>query len=166
MTTPAATAPASDHLRHLRVHQQRESAFGADTFGRLAERFARFFGTPQFIILQTCLVTVWIVANAVGFVHFDLYPFILLNLAFSTQAAYAAPLILLAATRQAERDKAFADADARHREELNERLLSLLEVNTTLTRQIHDLTAEVHAHILETRSPDAAMPGAPESEGR
>jgi uncharacterized membrane protein (DUF2068 family) len=58
------------------------------------------------------------VASAAGLAHFDLYPFILLNLAFSLQAAYAAPLILLAQTRQADRDKAHADADAMHRETL------------------------------------------------
>lgn len=137
-----------DHLRHLRLHAGREGAFGSDTFGRLAESFARFFGTPTFIIVQSTIVVIWISLNAAGFVDFDLYPFILLNLAFSTQAAYAAPLILLAATRQAERDKAFADADARHREELNERLITLLELNTAITREVRLLTQEVHAHIL------------------
>ena len=81
-------------------------AFGNDRFGVLAERFARFFGTPRFIIGQTILVAVWIALNAAAFsFQWDPYPFILLNLAFSTQAAYAAPLILLAQTRQAERDK-------------------------------------------------------------
>jgi uncharacterized membrane protein len=80
--------------------------FGNDRFGVLAERFARFFGTPRFIIGQTVLVAAWIACNAAAFsFRWDPYPFILLNLAFSTQAAYAAPLILLAQTRQAERDK-------------------------------------------------------------
>src|SRR6266700_4815610 len=106
-------------LKHPREHEHLESAFGADAFGRRAERVARFFGTPQYILTQTAIVIVWIVFNGFEiFVHFDKYPFILLNLAFSTQAAYAAPLILLAQTRQAERDKAHADADAQHREEL------------------------------------------------
>ena len=93
-------ASASPH--HL-VHH---GTFGNDRFGILAERFARFFGTPRFIIMQTAIVALWIVANAaaVSF-RWDPYPFILLNLVFSTQAAYAAPLILLAQTRQAERDK-------------------------------------------------------------
>src|SRR6187455_1306331 len=94
-------------------------AFGQDAFGRHAERAARFFGTPQYILGQTIAVVIWIVLNAVGIVrHWDPYPFILLNLAFSTQAAYAAPLILLAQTRQADRDKALSDADAQHREAL------------------------------------------------
>src|ERR1700735_4183316 len=80
--------------------------FGNDRFGVIAERFARFFGTPHFIIGQTVMVVLWIAVNAAAFSFgWDPYPFILLNLAFSTQAAYAAPLILLAQTRQAERDK-------------------------------------------------------------
>ena len=103
-------------------HHQREiahSPFGDDRFGVLAERFARFFGTPRFIIAQTLIVAAWIVVNGLGIAfRWDPYPFILLNLAFSTQAAYAAPLILLAQTRQADRDKHLAEADARHREEL------------------------------------------------
>ena len=93
-------------------------AFGSDRFGMQAEAFARFFGTPRFLIVQTFVVAAWIVVNAFGLVAFDLYPFILLNLAFSTQAAYAAPLILLAQTRQADRDKVHAEADAMHREDI------------------------------------------------
>ena len=87
-------------------HAHLQSAFGNDWFGRHAEDFARFFGTPTFLIAQTIIVAVWIVVNVVGWTSFDIYPFILLNLAFSLQAAYAAPLILLAQTRQADRDKA------------------------------------------------------------
>ena len=102
----------SPHEHHVsdaerRVADRLHSPFGSDTFGQLAERFARFFGTPQFIIGQTVLVAAWIAVNAVAIsLRWDPYPFILLNLAFSTQAAYAAPLILLAQTRQADRDKA------------------------------------------------------------
>ena len=89
-----------------RVADRLHSPFGNDRFGQMAERFARFFGTPQFIIGQTILVVAWIAVNAVAVsLRWDPYPFILLNLAFSTQAAYAAPLILLAQTRQADRDK-------------------------------------------------------------
>jgi uncharacterized membrane protein len=77
-------------------------AFGNDRFGVTAERFARFFGAPRFIIGQTVLVVVWITHNAAAF-SFPWVPdpFILLNRAFSTQAVYAAPLILLAQTRRA-----------------------------------------------------------------
>ena len=72
------------------------SAFGEDAFGRRAEAAARFFGTPKYIAGQTVAVIAWIAVNAVAVgLRWDPYPF-LLNLAFSTQAAYAAPLILLA----------------------------------------------------------------------
>jgi uncharacterized membrane protein len=105
-----------DPLRH---HTHDKSPFGSDRFGRYAERLARFFGTPKYIATQTLIVIVWIAVNAAGIaLRWDPYPFILLNLAFSTQAAYAAPLILLAQTRQADRDKAIVDADARHRQEI------------------------------------------------
>ena len=103
------------HLPHLHL----TSVFGDDWFALKAEAFARFFGTPTFLIAQTLIVAVWIVVNIMGVTHFDIYPFILLNLAFSLQAAYAAPLILLAQTRQADRDKANALADAEHRDELH-----------------------------------------------
>src|SRR6202042_3767091 len=83
-----------------------------DEFGRPAERLARFFGTPRYIIGQTVLVVIWIILNvAAATLRFDPYPFILLNLAFSTQAAYAAPLILLAQNRQADRDKQEVERD-------------------------------------------------------
>ncbi len=86
--------------------EEHHGAFGADAFGRRAERAARFFGTPQYIAGQSLVVVAWIALNSIAIVaHWDPYPFILLNLAFSTQAAYAAPLILLAQTRQADRDK-------------------------------------------------------------
>src|SRR5579871_2960470 len=109
------------HTRRFHLpHAHLESAFGSDWFGLKAEAFARFFGTPTFLIAQTIIVALWILANIIGWTQFDVYPFILLNLAFSTQAAYAAPLILLAQTRQADRDKAHSVADARHREELHQ----------------------------------------------
>jgi len=79
------------------------SAFGEDAFGRRAEAAARFFGTPKYIAGQTIA---WIAVNALAVsFRWDPYPFILLNLAFSTQAAYAAPLILLAQTLQADREQ-------------------------------------------------------------
>src|ERR671938_1498449 len=103
----------------LTEHEHLRGAFGNDAFGRGAEKAARFFGTPQYIVGQSVVVVAWILLNAVGFVaHWDPYPFILLNLAFSTQAAYAAPLILLAQTRQADRDKiGTARAEQRHDEQ-------------------------------------------------
>jgi len=141
------------HLPHLHL----ASVFGDDWFALKAEAFARFFGTPFFLIAQTLFVAVWILVNVLGFTTFDIYPFILLNLAFSTQAAYAAPLILLAQTRQADRDKANAAADAEHREDLHraseERLaasiqqtallLEMMKQNTELTETVKALTERV-----------------------
>jgi uncharacterized membrane protein len=125
-------------LRHHRELERLRGAFGADRFGRLAERGARFFGTPEYIVGQTLVVVAWLILNSVALVrHWDPYPFILLNLAFSTQAAYAAPLILLAQTRQAERDQAHAEAGAKHMEALARSQERLLEENTRLTKEIH-----------------------------
>jgi uncharacterized membrane protein len=86
--------------------------YDADAFGRFSEAIARFLGTGRFLVGQTVLVIAWIALNTVGLVnHWDPYPFILLNLAFSTQAAYAAPLILLAQNRQDDRDRANIERD-------------------------------------------------------
>lgn len=146
------TTPPPHHLRFHAEHQHLGPAFGADWFGVKAETFARFFGTPKFLLAQTLLVAVWVVANLTGLTHFDVYPFIFLNLAFSLQAAYAAPLILLAQTRQADRDKALVEADAKHREALAQagfeqqaRLLELLDQNTKLTQMTQDLSRRIEA---------------------
>ncbi|MGO9783096.1 MAG: DUF1003 domain-containing protein [Streptosporangiaceae bacterium] len=86
--------------------------YDPDAFGRFSEALARFLGTGRFLVAQTVLVVGWIILNTIGLVkHWDPYPFILLNLAFSTQAAYAAPLILLAQNRQDDRDRANIDRD-------------------------------------------------------
>jgi uncharacterized membrane protein len=122
-------------LAEAHHHRAHHGTFGNDRFGVLAERFARGFGTPQFIIGQTVIVALWIAANAAAFgLRWDPYPFILLNLAFSTQAAYAAPLILLAQTRQAERDKirdaavqAHRDAQVQHEEAFESQLGQMLD---------------------------------------
>jgi uncharacterized membrane protein len=84
----------------------------ADAFGRFSESIARFLGTGAFLMGQTIIVIGWIILNTIGIIHhWDPYPFILLNLAFSTQAAYAAPLILLAQNRQDDRDRASIERD-------------------------------------------------------
>ena len=91
---------------------QMGARYDADAFGRFAETMARFLGTGRFIVGQTVFVVIWIIANTFGIIHhWDPYPFILLNLAFSTQAAYAAPLILLAQNRQDDRDRANIERD-------------------------------------------------------
>jgi uncharacterized membrane protein len=96
-------------------------SYDPDAFARFAERVARFFGTGRYLAVQTIVVVVWIGLNAVAWsLRWDKYPFILLNLLFSTQAAYAAPLILLAQNRQADRDKAEVERDR----EINARSLA------------------------------------------
>ena len=90
----------------------RGSLYDADAFGRFSEGLARLLGTGKYLVGQTVLVIAWIILNTIGIInHWDPYPFILLNLAFSTQAAYAAPLILLAQNRQDERDRATTERD-------------------------------------------------------
>lgn len=91
-----------------------------DLFGRFAERFARYMGTANFLLYMTIFVTVWIIINVIGLfgLRWDPYPFILLNLFFSTQASYAAPLILLAQNRQDDRDRVQIEQD-RSRDERN-----------------------------------------------
>ncbi|WP_442853088.1 DUF1003 domain-containing protein [Arthrobacter sp. MA-N2] len=91
-----------------------------DAFGRFAERFARYMGTANFLFYMTIFVIVWIAFNVVGLfgLQWDPYPFILLNLFFSTQASYAAPLILLAQNRQDDRDRVTIEQD-RARDERN-----------------------------------------------
>ena len=103
---------APNDLSVPRGSQGMGARYDADAFGRFSEAIARFLGTGRFLFGQTVLVVGWIVLNTVGIVnHWDPYPFILLNLAFSTQAAYAAPLILLAQNRQDERDRANIERD-------------------------------------------------------
>ena len=172
VSTSPPTSPGKSNQNYFRYHLPHlhlSSVYGDDWFALKAEAFARFFGTPVFLVAQSAIVAIWIGVNAFGFTKFDVYPFILLNLAFSLQAAYAAPLILLAQTRQADRDKVHAEADAQHREALamasdqrlalaqqnTEKLMELLQRNTQLTeitqqlsQRIEMLTLEMHGKIL------------------
>ena len=155
-----------DYFRFHLPHVHLGPVFGNDWFALKAEGFARFFGTPVFLVAQTVIVAVWIGLNVAGYTKFDVYPFILLNLAFSLQAAYAAPLILLAQTRQADRDKSHADADAQHREALalaaeqrqvlaekqSEQMMELLQQNTQLTEMIKDLSQRIEVLTFEMHS--------------
>jgi uncharacterized membrane protein len=96
-------------------------SYDPDAFARFAERMARLLGTGRYLAAQTIFVIVWIALNLVGAaLRWDPYPFILLNLCFSTQAAYAAPLILLAQNRQADRDRSEVERDR----EINARSLA------------------------------------------
>jgi len=182
MNTPTSESaqkadPSSHHFRFHLPHVHLAPVFGGDWFALKAEAFARFFGTPVFLVAQTVVVAIWIGLNVAGVFTFDVYPFILLNLAFSLQAAYAAPLILLAQTRQADRDKAHAEADAQHREALAEasserqllaaqqtaQLVELVNQNTRLTEltnilseRIAQLTSEMHSHVVARGASGAA----------
>ena len=94
------------HRRRLGVH------YDPDAFGQFSETIARTLGTARFLVWQTAIVITWIILNVLLVtLRWDPYPFILLNLAFSTQAAYAAPLILLAQNRQEQRDRMQTDND-------------------------------------------------------
>ncbi|MGZ3789898.1 MAG: DUF1003 domain-containing protein [Bacteriovorax sp.] len=169
------TYDGKDYFRFHVPHLHMSNIFGDDWFALKAEAFARFFGTPIFLIAQTLIVGFWIALNVFGFTKFDVYPFILLNLAFSLQAAYAAPLILLAQTRQADRDKLHAQADAQHREDLasaaeqrqllaaqqTEQISILLKQNTEMTEithqlalKIESLTRELHEEVLKKKGHD------------
>lgn len=133
--------PGRGPRRTDRLDQPREQratflprAPSQETFGIVAEKFARFMGTAQFLAYMTLFIIVWISINVIGIfgLHFDPYPFILLNLFFSTQASYAAPLILLAQNRQADRDRVAVEQD-RARDERN------LADTEYLTREVASL---------------------------
>jgi uncharacterized membrane protein len=128
-------------------------SYDPDRFGRVAESMARYLGTGRYLAIQTAIVIVWIALNLVATeLRWDPYPFILLNLAFSTQAAYAAPMILLAQNRQADRDRIEIERDR----ETNARQLAEAEY---LAREIAGLrllieqTAREQRELLEEREP-------------
>jgi uncharacterized membrane protein len=128
--------------RAPRLDQPREASRGLfnrpqidpDTFGRFAEKFARYMGTAKFLVYMTVFVLLWIIVNAVGILghKWDVYPFIFLTLILSLQASYAAPLILLAQNRQTDRDRVALEQDRAS----NERNLADTEF---LTREVASL---------------------------
>src|ERR1700761_2643698 len=113
------------------------------TFGqRLADSVATGMGSWRFIIIQTIIVAVWMILNVVAYIdHWDPYPYILLNLLFSTQAAYAAPIIMMAQNRQSDRDRAQADEDFR--------------TNVEAKREIEEL--QIRLNAIEVDKLDALM---------
>ncbi len=121
-----------------------------DRFGRWAEAMARYLGTGRYLAIQTGLVVVWIGLNITAArLRWDPYPFILLNLAFSTQAAYAAPMILLAQNRQADRDRVEIERDR----ETNARQLAEAEY---LAREIAALRISIERKADREDLADAA----------
>lgn len=138
---------------------RRGAHYDPERFGRFSEAVANFMGTATFLVGQTVIVAIWITVNvAMVALRFDPYPFILLNLLFSTQASYAAPLILLAQNRQADRDRVqaerdrttsartLADTEYLAREIASVRLaVAELATERELTREVGRLAAEVEA---------------------
>ena len=155
----------------------------SDGFGRFAEATARFMGSPKFILYMTIFVVTWIVLNVVLVQYarkyaWDAYPFILLNLAFSTQASYSAPLILLAQNRQDDRDRVTAEQDRQraHRnledtEFLTREIASLrLAMNDVATRdfvrsELRDMLSEILAEERRTREEIASEMEPAEEQG-
>jgi len=110
---------------------------------RIADRVTGFMGSWNFIIVQTVIVTIWIVGNVALLFHFDIYPFILLNLAFSTQAAYAAPLILLAGNRAAIRDRMTLEHAASEADKEDGQNQRLLRGNTEILQRVEALEQRI-----------------------
>ncbi|MGH2489194.1 MAG: DUF1003 domain-containing protein, partial [Candidatus Limnocylindria bacterium] len=106
---------------------------------RIADRATTFIGSWRFIVLQTVIVAIWVAGNVYLTFNFDPYPFILLNLAFSTQAAYAAPLILLAGNRQAARDRLTLEHAAEETDVAEKQNEELLSGNTEILKRIESL---------------------------
>ena len=115
-------------------HEHHSDSLG---FGqRLADKVANGMGSWTFIIVQSLFVIVWMTLNLVGFMyHWDVYPFILLNLLFSTQAAYAAPIIMMAQNRQSERDRIQATQDYKTNVEAKEEIEILQKTLNTIEIQ-------------------------------
>ena len=142
----------------------------AEAVGQATESVARFFGTGTYLLIQTVVVVVWIIVNVAAVtLRFDPYPFILLNLAFSTQAAYAAPLILLAQNRQENRDRVTVEEDRRRAEETKAdteylaRELAALRLaigDVAKTRDYVRRELEDLRRLLEDQHPDGASEAA------
>ncbi|HXI46554.1 MAG TPA: DUF1003 domain-containing protein [Candidatus Acidoferrales bacterium] len=137
--TRAAKARAAVHRHPVNQAMIDEAPMGA----RIADRVTGFMGSWKFIAIQTVIVLVWISGNVALLFHFDLYPFILLNLAFSTQAAYAAPLILLAGNRQSLRDRMTLEHTAAEADIEDKQNLELLQGNQEILKQVAALEQRI-----------------------
>jgi uncharacterized membrane protein len=146
LATPAARRPA--HRHPVNIAHLDDAPRGA----RIADRATTFIGSWRFILLQTVIVAIWVAGNVYLVFNFDPYPFILLNLAFSTQAAYAAPLILLAGNRQAARDRLTLEHAADETDVADRQNEALLRGNTEILSRIEHLEhliLEIESRILE-----------------
>ena len=104
---------------------------------KIADSVSTGMGSWRFIIIQTLIITAWVAGNIWLVFHFDPFPFIFLNLAFSAQAAYATPIIMMSQNRAAARDKVQAEHQYEHQEKE-------LVLNTQLTKEIHELTKNIN----------------------
>jgi uncharacterized membrane protein len=135
-----------------------------DAFARFSERIARFLGTGRFLAAQTAIVIVWIALNlAAVSLRWDPYPFILLNLAFSTQAAYAAPLILLAQNRQDDRDRVALEEDRSRAERTKAETEYLARELAALRLALGEVVTRDFLRSELTRLSEPREPGPPES---
>jgi uncharacterized membrane protein len=127
--------------------------YDPEKFGRISEAFARFIGTARFLVYMTVFVFFWVIWNAIGpeSLRFDEYPFIFLTLLLSLQASYAAPLILLAQNRQADRDRVSLQED-RSRDERN------LAVTEYLVRELAAMRKELIEEIKTLRDESGTKP--------
>ncbi|MFM7776394.1 MAG: DUF1003 domain-containing protein [Actinomycetota bacterium] len=127
--------------------------YDPETLGRLSERFARFIGTARFLVYMTIFVVAWMIWNAIGpsEFRFDEYPFIFLTLLLSLQASYAAPLILLAQNRQADRDRVTSQED-RSRDERN------LAVTEYMVRELAAMRKDLVAEIKKLQEGSSTKP--------
>ena len=127
---------------------EHHGAFGQDAFGRGAERVARFFGTPQYLVGQTILVVAWIAINSVALTfHWDPYPFILLNLVLSMLAAVQAPVIMMSQNRQDARDRLRSELDFA----VNRKAESEITQLAAKLNRIEDRLDEVHEAVKTPR---------------
>jgi uncharacterized membrane protein len=146
-----------DHQHPVNVLHHDEATFGE----MLADKIASGIGSWTFLIVQTCAVLLWLALNIVGFVnHWDPFPFILLNLLFSVQAAYTGPVLLLAGNRQAQKDRLTLEHAAYEADKADEQNVEILkaiqrntEVTLTILKHVESLVTE---HVEQGRQPAAS----------
>ena len=146
-----------DHQHPVNVLHHDEATFGE----MLADKIAAGIGSWTFLIIQTCAVLLWLTLNIIGFMrHWDPFPFILLNLLFSVQAAYTGPVLLLAGNRQSQKDRLtleHAAYEADKADEQNVEILKAIEKNTEVTLSIlRHVEVLIEDHVNKSKEPGAA----------
>jgi uncharacterized membrane protein len=146
-----------DHKHPVNVVHHDEATFGE----KLADNIASGIGSWTFLIIQTCAVLLWLTLNIIGFMrHWDPFPFILLNLLFSVQAAYTGPVLLLAGNRQSQKDRLtleHAAYEADKADEQNVEILKAIEKNTEVTLSIlRHVEVLIEDHVSRSTEPGTA----------